>query len=152
MIEIRSGRREDAPVIVDFQVRMASETEDFELERPTVEKGVQAVFDDPAKGAYWVAEAAGKVVGCLLTVPEWSDWRNGTVLWIHSVYVVPEARRLGVFRAMYDKLKSNVEQAEDLRGLRLYVEHANVRAHKTYEAMGMDGSHYAMFEWMRGAY
>ena len=149
MIEIRPGRREDASDIVDFQIRMAQETEDFALDRLTVEKGVQAVFDDPHKGAYWIAELDGKVVGCLLTVPEWSDWRNGTVLWIHSLYVIPSARRRGVFRMMYENLKTAVEQSADLRGLRLYVERENERAQKTYNAMGMDGNHYKMFEWMR---
>ena len=122
MIEIRRGRREDAPYIIDFQIRMAKEAEDLTLDRPTVEKGVHAVFGDPHKGAYWIAELDGKVAGCLLTVPEWSDWRNGTVLWIHSVYVIPSARRRGVFRMMYETLKTMVEQSADLRGLRLYVE------------------------------
>ncbi len=149
MIEIRQGRRKDASNIVDFQIRMAKETEDFALDRPTVEKGVHAVFDDPHKGAYWIAELDNKVVGCLLTVPEWSDWRNGTVLWIHSVYVIPSARRRGIFRMMYENLKTTVEQSADLRGLRLYVERENERAQKTYNAMGMDGNHYKMFEWMR---
>lgn len=149
MIEIRRGRRKDASNIIDFQIRMAKETENFALDRPTVEKGVQAVFDDPHKGAYWIAELDGEVAGCLLTVPEWSDWRNGTVLWIHSVYVIPSARRRGIFRMMYETLKTTVEQSADLRGLRLYVEQENERAQKTYNAMGMDGNHYKMFEWMR---
>ena len=149
MIEIRRGRREDAPYIIDFQIRMAKEAEDLTLDRPTVEKGVQAVFEDPHKGAYWIAELDGEVAGCLLTVPEWSDWRNGTVLWIHSVYVIPSARRRGIFRMMYENLKTTVEQSADLRGLRLYVERENERAQKTYHAMGMDGNHYKLFEWMR---
>ena len=149
MIEIRRGRRQDAPYIVDFQIRMAKEAEDLTLDRPTVEKGVQAVFDAPHKGAYWIAELDGVVAGCLLTVPEWSDWRNGTVLWIHSVYVIPSARRRGIFRMMYENLKTTVEQSADLRGLRLYVERKNERAQKTYSAMGMDGNHYKLFEWMR---
>ena len=149
MIEIRRGRRKDASNIIDFQIQMAKETEDFALDRPTVEKGVHAVFDDPHKGAYWIAELDNEVVGCLLTVPEWSDWRNGTVLWIHSVYVIPSARRRGIFRMMYENLKTTVEQSADLRGLRLYVERKNERAQKTYNAMGMDGNHYKMFEWMR---
>lgn len=148
MIEIRRGRRQDAPYIVDFQIRMAKEAEDLSLDRPTVEKGVQAVFDDPRKGAYWIAELDGEVAGCLLTVPEWSDWRNGTVLWIHSVYVIPNARRRGIFRMMYENLKTTVEQSADLRGLRLYVERENERAQQTYNAMGMDGNHYKLFEWM----
>lgn len=149
MIEIRRGRRQDAPYIINFQIRMAKEAEDLTLDRPTVEKGVQAVFDDPHKGAYWIAELDGEVASCLLTVPEWSDWRNGTVLWIHSVYVIPSARRRGIFRMMYENLKTTVEQSADLRGLRLYVERENERAQKTYTAMEMDGNHYKLFEWMR---
>ncbi len=147
-IEIRRGRRADASAIANFQIEMARETEHFALDRLTVKKGVQAVFDDPRKGAYWIAEVNGEVAGCLLTVPEWSDWRNGTVLWIHSVYVVPQARRQGIFRMMYETLKTAVAQSDNLRGLRLYVEQGNERAQKTYRAMGMDGNHYKMFEWL----
>jgi GNAT superfamily N-acetyltransferase len=152
MIEVRKGRPEDALIIADFQIQLAAETEHLELDRMVVEKGVQAVFDDASKGAYWVAESDGHVVGCLLTVPEWSDWRNGTVLWIHSVYVVVEARRLGVFRALYGGLKAEVESSDDLRGLRLYVEKENERAQDVYRAMGMSDTRYHLFEWMRDAW
>ena len=149
MIEIRPGRREDAARIVDFQLRMADETEGMALHRPTVEQGVKAVFDDPRKGAYWIAEVDGETAGCLLTVPEWSDWRNGTVLWLHSVYVVPAARRRGVFRAMYRSLRATVDASPDLHGLRLYVATENAGAQATYKDMDMDDSRYRMFEWMK---
>lgn len=148
MIEIRRGRPDDAADIVDFQLRMADETEGIVLNRPTVEEGVQAVFDDPRKGAYWIAEVDGETAGCLLTVPEWSDWRNGTVLWVHSVYVVPRARRRGVFRKMYEALKVTVDTSPDLHGIRLYVATENTGAQKTYRVMGMDDSRYHLFEWM----
>ena len=149
MIKIRSGRREDAAEIVDFQIRMAKETEGFALHRPTVEQGVRAVFEDPRKGMYWIAEVDGETAGCLLTVPEWSDWRNGTVLWVHSVYVVPAARRRGVYRTMYQTLKTTVEASPDLHGIRLYVATENAGAQETYRVMGMDDGRYHMFEWMR---
>ncbi|MCZ6635730.1 MAG: GNAT family N-acetyltransferase [bacterium] len=149
MLDVRSGRVADVDLIVDFQVRMAKETEGMDLDRETVTRGVQAVFDDPSKGTYWIAEQEGEGVGGLLTVPEWSDWRNGTVLWIHSVYVVPEARKQGVFRALYQTLKERVEASEDLCGLRLYVEKGNTRAQQVYEAMGMDGEHYQLYEWLK---
>ena len=148
MIRIRPGEREDAAAIADFQVRMADETEEIALHRPTVEQGVLAVFDDARKGAYWIAEMDGEPAGCLLTVPEWSDWRNGTVLWVHSVYVVPRARRRGVFRKMYEALKIAVDTSPDLRGIRLYVATENTGAQKTYRAMGMDDGRYDLFEWM----
>ena len=148
-IKIRPGLLFDIHTIADFQVRMAFETENMKLDPPTVEKGVTAVFDDPAKGKYWLAEVNGQVVGSLLTIPEWSDWRNGTVLWIHSVYVPPEFRKMGIYKKLYSHLKTMVETSPDLRGLRLYVDKTNAPAQKVYEALGMSGEHYHLFEWMK---
>ncbi len=148
-IKIRPGLLFDISTIADYQVKMAWETEQLKLDPPTVELGVGAVFDDPSKGKYWLAEVNGEVVGCLLTVPEWSDWRNGTVLWIHSVYVRPEFRKHGVFRKLYSHLRTMVEGSKDLRGLRLYVEKANHTAQKVYESLEMSGEHYHLYEWLK---
>ena len=148
-IHIRPGLLFDIQVIAEYQVKMAWETEQLKLDPPTVELGVAAVFDDPSKGKYWLAEVNGEVAGCLLTVPEWSDWRNGTVLWIHSVYVKPEFRKHGVFRKLYSHLRTMVETSKELRGLRLYVEKANHPAQKVYESLGMSGEHYHLYEWLK---
>ena len=147
-MEIRTARVEDAPTIARFQERLAEETEDFRLDPAVVAKGVQAVFDDPSKGAYWVAVDGGEVIASLLTLPEWSDWRNGTVLWIHSVYVLPDHRRRSVFRTLYQGLRERVESSPDLRGLRLFVDKRNTRAKATYESLGMTAEHYELYEWM----
>ena len=149
MITIRCGQPKDLEHIVMFQLRMALETEGLTLDLDTVTQGVRAVFEDPSKGEYWVAEKDGQIVGGLLTIPEWSDWRNGTVLWIHSVYVVPKFRQQGVFKRLYMTLKEHVEASSDLCGLRLYVDKRNRQAQKVYEAMGMDGSHYRLYEWLK---
>jgi len=148
MIHVRAGSQGDVDTIVAFQLRLARETEDLRLDRASVAQGVRAVVEDAAKGRYWLAEEDGRVLGCLLTVPEWSDWRNGTVLWIHSLYVRPESRRRGVFRSLYRHLRRMVEEDDSLKGLRLYVNRRNAAAKKVYEAMGMDGQHYEMFEWL----
>jgi len=147
-INIRPGLLFDIEVITQFQIRMALETESLKLDPSTVLKGVTAVFDDPSKGKYWIAEKAGEVVGCLLTVPEWSDWRNGTVLWIHSVYIREEFRNQGIFRKLYAHLTQMVKETPDLRGLRLYVDKSNVSAQRVYEKLGMSGEHYHLFEWL----
>jgi ribosomal protein S18 acetylase RimI-like enzyme len=152
-LEIRAARpgdAEDAGTIVDFQLRMARETEGLELDLETVRRGVGAVFADPGKGAYWIAEAGGRIVGCLLTTFEWSDWRDGTVLWIQSVYVLPEARGRGVYRALYEHLRARVESSPDLKGLRLYVDLRNTAAQRVYERLGMSREHYALYEWLKG--
>lgn len=148
-VEIREARPGDAPVIVDFQIRMARSTEGLELDPAIVTRGVAAVFADPAKGTYWVAEAEDRVVGSLLTTFEWSDWRNGTVLWIQSVYVLPEWRRRGIYKSLYEHLKRKVESTPDLRGLRLYVDLRNTAAQQVYERLGMTREHYQMYEWLK---
>ncbi len=148
-IKIRPGLLFDIPAIADYQCKMALETESLKLDPQIVEKGVSAVFDDPTKGKYWLAESQGQVVGCLLTVPEWSDWRNGTVLWIHSVYVHPDFRKLGVYRMLYSHLKTMVEASQELRGLRLYVDKTNKNAQEVYETLGMSGEHYHLYEWLK---
>jgi GNAT superfamily N-acetyltransferase len=128
---------------------MASETENLKLDLTTVQAGVSAVLDDPAKGKYWLAELEGKVVGCLLTIPEWSDWRNGTVLWIHSVYVEPSFRKIGIFKNLYSFLKTMVESSPEFRGLRLYVDRTNLPAQSVYQRLGMSSDHYLLYEWMK---
>ena len=148
-IHVRPAAGRDHHTIVAFQRRMAHETENLTLDETTVAVGVRTVLEEPARGCYWLAELDGQVVGCLLTLPEWSDWRNGTVLWIHSVYVRPEFRRRGVFRALYRHVARIVERDASLKGLRLYVDRRNLAACKTYEALGMDGEHYQLYEWLK---
>ena len=148
-IQIRLARREDSAAILDFQLRMARETEGMELDLPTVTRGIEAVFDDPAKGEYWVAESGGRVVGSLLTTYEWSDWRNGTVIWVQSVYVPLELRRSGIYRRLYEHLRERVLASPELKGIRLYVDRRNTAAQRVYERLGMSREHYEMFEWLK---
>ena len=146
---IRQAIGTDAPSIVAFQLAMAWETENLKLDEPTVVKGVAAVFADQAKGIYYVAETDGKVVGSLLTTFEWSDWRNGTVLWIQSVYVRPEYRKRSIFSKLYKHIQKMVTDSSALRGIRLYADKTNTPAHGVYEHLGMTAEHYQMYEWMK---
>jgi len=148
-MHVRPGRPQDADTIARFQVEMARETEGMCLDEATVAAGVRAVFADPRKGQYWVAEAHGRVVGSLLVTTEWSDWRNGTVWWVQSLYVRPEQRRSGAFRALYEHLRALVEADDELLGIRLYVAAGNAAAQRAYEAMGMDGARYRLYEWLK---
>jgi GNAT superfamily N-acetyltransferase len=148
MILIRKAKPSDAQAIIDYQLKMAWETENMKLVPEIVTKGVDAVFHDQSRGQYYVAESNGKVVASLLITYEWSDWRNCSVWWFQSVYVVLEFRRQGVFRKMYSHIRELAEEL-DIAGLRLYVETKNSRAQKTYEALGMSSEHYAFYEWMR---
>jgi GNAT superfamily N-acetyltransferase len=148
MISIRKGKPEDAPVIIDFQEKMAWETEHLNLIHDVVTKGVKAVFDNPSRGQYWVADNDGLVIASLLITFEWSDWRNTDVWWFQSVYVLPAFRRTGIFRMMYSFIREEAEK-QGVAGLRLYVETNNFPAQKTYESLGMQSEHYRMYEWLK---
>jgi len=94
-------------------------------------------------------EEKGKVLEVLLAIPEWSDWRNGTVLWIHSLYIIPQARGREVFKKLYLNLKKQVEQSSELMRLRLYVDKRNKSAQEVYQKLGMNKHHYELYEWLK---
>ena len=146
---VRKANIKDHSSIVDFQLAMAKETEGIDLHKATVEKGVEAVLRDPGKGIYYLAEIDNRVISSLLTTYEWSDWRNGTILWIQSVFVLPEFRRKGVYRSMYAHIKEIVLNSGNLNGIRLYADKSNHPAHMTYENLGMNQDHYITFEWLK---
>lgn len=141
----------DLPALHAFQTAMALETEGLRLDSQTLERGISAVFADRSRGTYRIAEAGGKIVGCLLLTSEWSDWRNAEVQWIQSVYVAPFARKQGVYRALYEAVRSEADANPCITGLRLYVDGRNRGAQAAYEKLGMDGDHYRVFEWMKGS-
>jgi ribosomal protein S18 acetylase RimI-like enzyme len=146
-ILIRAGRAEDAEAIAEFNARLARETESIELDRATVLAGVRAALADASKGRYFVAEQGGAVVGQLMLTREWSDWRNGDLWWIMSVYVDAAFRGRGVFKALYGHVEQRARQ-EGAVGLRLYVEKENAAAQRTYAKLGMSLTHYLIMEQM----
>jgi ribosomal protein S18 acetylase RimI-like enzyme len=146
MITIREATKTDTAVIADFQQKMALETEEITLNNEKVTAGVNAVMVDQSKGFYIVAEGNGALASMLLT-PEWSDWRNGYFLWIQSLYVTPNYRKMGIFRMMYNFVKDKVNSSDEFVGIKLYVDQDNMIAQKAYEKVGMESSHYRLFEW-----
>jgi GNAT superfamily N-acetyltransferase len=148
MTIIRRATPEDAEVIIEFQQKMAWETEQMTLVPGIISNGVRAVFDDLSRGQYWVAEVDKGIIASLLITYEWSDWRNCNIWWFQSVYVLPEFRRAGVFKSMYQHIRNEADKT-GVGGLRLYVETNNLSAQYTYEALGMKSQHYKMFEWLK---
>ena len=145
-IVVRSARANDLALMAGWAEAMAFETEQKTLDGDTVRRGIAAGLGDPARAIYHIAEIAGEPVGTLMLTREWSDWRNGWWWWIQSVYVPPEQRRKGVYRALYAYVHGLAEQAGDVCGLRLYVERENVNAQRTYEFLGMRDAGYRMYE------
>ena len=159
--EVRPARPADRDLIVGFNRAMARETEGHDLDMPTIRAGVEAVLADPAKGRYFIAECADEevgpegaepvrstrreAVGQLMVTLEWSDWRNGPIWWIQSVYIAPEHRRRGVYRMLHASVRE-AGRAAGAVGLRLYVDRENLTAQATYVALGMQESRYIMYE------
>ena len=145
-LEIRDATPDDADIIANCNSNLAFETEGEGLAPGIVGPGVAAVLADASKGRYWVAEADGRVVGQIMVTYEWSDWRNGMIWWIQSVYVDSEYRRGGVFSALYRHVESLARNDPDISGVRLYVNSRNERAQRTYESLGMDMTDYRVME------
>jgi ribosomal protein S18 acetylase RimI-like enzyme len=143
---IRKGELRDANTLAQFNIKMAKETENKELDFETVLRGVKAIIKDAHKGFYLVAERKGQIVGQLMVTPEWSDWRNMNFYWIQSVYVPEESRKQGIFAALFHHLKDIVRYKKNVAGLRLYVEVNNEGAKQVYEALGMHNPGYNMYE------
>jgi ribosomal protein S18 acetylase RimI-like enzyme len=144
-MNIRPANLADAPTIAEFNIAMAKETEDITLNPAVIGPGVRAVLADLAKGFYFVAEDAGRVVGQLMITHEWSDWRNGDIWWIQSVYVHPDFRRRGIFTALH-KHAAVAAGAAGAIMLRLYVHEENTGAQETYQRLGMSLTHYKVME------
>lgn len=145
-IEIRDAQPADHDVIVDFNCQLAEETEGKSLHPDLIGPGVAALLADSTKGRYWLAVSGDQVAGQIMVTYEWSDWRNGMLWWIQSVYIAESFRRQGVFSRLYRHVEQLVHNDPDACGLRLYVEKNNVRAQKTYRRLDMDDSGYLVMQ------
>ena len=144
-VRVATGR--DLQTLVRGNIALARETEGLRLDPGTVRAGVSAILDGRASGRYYVLEDRGSIVAQLLITYEWSDWRDCPVWWIASVYVAQERRRQGLFAALYRAVRGFAHR-DGAGGLRLYVERNNQAAMRVYEALGMNGEHYALYEEM----
>ena len=145
-ITIRTARKNDLETIAHFNIEMAMETEQKKLTPSIVTAGVRNLFEDPSLGFYLVAEYESEIVSSLMITYEWSDWRNAMFWWVQSVYVKPDFPRRGLFAKMYSHVKQMASQKDNVCGLRLYVEHENHIAQKTYKKLGMEKANYKFYE------
>ena len=136
-IEIRDASLDDTALIVEYNRLLALETEDKALDVVTLDRGVHAVLSDRTRGRYFVATSGSVVIGQVMVTYEWSDWRNGRIWWLQSVYVKPEFRRRGVFRRLFEHVAELSSREPETIGIRLYVENENVAARETYQRLGM---------------
>jgi len=144
-LHIRDGGPADADTVIRFNIACAHESEDLALDPAIVAPGVRAVLGDPARGRYFIAEDGAGPAGQVMITFEWSDWRNAWIWWLQSVYVRADARRRGVFGALYDHVENAAREA-GVAAIRLYVDRDNERAERTYLRAGFEHAHYRLLE------
>lgn len=149
-IQIRRASLAHLETITGFNAAMAKETEGKELDLDLLRPGVEAVLSRDGLGFFLVAELvaehSGVAVGQLLITDEWSDWRNAFFWWIQSVYVSPEYRGLGIYKALHSYAEAEARRQGNVCGLRLYVDKDNNNAQGVYASLGMGQTHYDMYE------
>ncbi|HNV71920.1 MAG TPA: GNAT family N-acetyltransferase, partial [Candidatus Ozemobacteraceae bacterium] len=107
---IREALFADLDTIVEFNLRIARETEERELDRRTVTRGVETLLREPARGRFWLAIVDGRPAGQIMVTYEWSDWLAADFWWIQSVYVHPDFRRRGVYRSLHQHVEQEARR------------------------------------------
>ncbi len=145
-MHIRNARPSDAELIVQFNRRLAIDSEDNIPDLATLRRGVARALVRPEFCRYFLAEEGDNLIGQVMITYEWSDWRDGILWWLQSVYVVPDHRRRGVFSSLHEHIRALAVVDPDVRGLCLYALASNARALATYENCGMRQNGYVVLE------
>src|SRR5262245_21492721 len=143
---VRSATPADAPAIIEFNRLLASETENLTLDARILTPGVAAILGDRNRGRYFVADDQGDVIGQIMITYEWSDWRNGWIWWLQSVYVRADRRKGGIFSSIFQHIEEQARQERNVVGIRLYVDQENRAAQSTYRKLGFDQIHFFLLQ------
>ncbi len=145
-VKIRLGLQGDEDALVEMNSLLAWETEQKRLNQDVLRAGVHEALRIPSLARYFVACVEDRVIGQLMHTWEWSDWRNGYIWWLQSVYVRQEYRQQGVFRSLFDAVLHEAQSDPQVVGIRLYVEHANQTAQGVYQRLGLMPAGYQVLE------
>ena len=145
-VSIRQATADDIDIVVDYNARIATETEQTVLDRKRLRDGVTAILNDDRRGLYFLAEVGGRPVGQISVTYEWSDWRNANFWWLQSVYVEAEHRGRGIFTRLFNHVVEESKVNSKVCGLRLYVDRENGPAHAVYARLGFEPARYDMME------
>ena len=144
-INIREANKGDLAILVQNNQALAEETEALLLDKDVLREGIEQALKRE-ECHYFVAVIGEKVVGQTMITYEWSDWRNGIIWWIQSVYVLPAHRKQGIFRVLFKYIENLAKVNPQVKALRLYVMHNNNAGQDTYQSLGMNDSGYIVFE------
>jgi hypothetical protein len=145
----REARADEAFEIAALQFALAGETDGRNLGLETCMRGVRAVFDDPAKGRYYVATLGRQIAVSLLVTYEWSDWRNGTMWRIEGVHVPEEHRGGPLLPGLLDFVKALAMVDPSAQGIRLSVGKEDYVSKKIYSRLGFAAGRRERLEWLK---
>lgn len=148
---VRRGVLDDIDALVEMNALLAWETEGKQLDKSILRAGVRAALADEQLARYFVACTGDRIIGQLMHTWEWSDWRNGSIWWLQSVYVAQEYRASGVFRRLFEAVLNEAQDDPGVVGIRLYVEAENAAAQEVYRRLGLVPAGYHVLErvWSR---
>jgi ribosomal protein S18 acetylase RimI-like enzyme len=144
-IFVREADQLDVPTLVEYNLSLAYETENILLDKNVLRLGIKKALE-LNDCRYIVAELENKIVGQTMITSEWSDWRNGVIWWIQSVYVSPDYRKRGVFQNILNYIETLAKEIPEIKALRLYVMKENQIARRAYRSLGMNNSGYLVYE------
>lgn len=145
--KIRKAVRSDLIILTDFSLLIAKETEGEKLDATIVKRGIEKVLLDSTVGQIFVACDKDKVIGCfMLNGREWSEWRNGFILWLTGTYTAIDYRRMGVRKALYDHACNWAKSQSEVKGLRGYRHKSNNTIHSAAISGGMKETEYRINE------
>lgn len=147
MLQVRPAEFRDLDTLVRFSLNLALESEGRDVDLHAVRAGVKALLEG-LHGFILVAEDDAQLVGMIMVGgKEWSDWSNGLFWWTTGMYVCPEARRAGVLRGLYQRVRELAQVATpQVVGIRGYVRATNVVGQVVHERIGRRKSGYRIFE------
>ena len=144
-LKIREAVKSDITILAKNNQALAYETENTNLNLDIITSGVSNALNRK-DCHYFVAEINKMVVGQTLITYEWSDWRNGLIWWMQSVFVLFNFRKQGIYKKLFNHIENLARNNPKVKALRLYVVKNNQSGIKTYEALGMKDSGYIVYE------
>ena len=132
MKNVEVAKPEFSASLVEFEIKLAKETEAIDLDPQTVKKSIEylAQKTDFENCFVKLEPETGKPIGSLILVYE-----NKEVFWGISAYVEENYRKQGVFRDLFEK-SINHSKEKNVKAIKLCVEKNNLRAIKAHEKMG----------------
>ena len=147
--KVRIADLNDLDVLCSFSLLIAKETENKNVDDSLVKLGIESVLKDSKKGITFVACDKDKVIGCfMINGKEWSEWRNGFILWLTGTYTHPDYRRMGVRKVLYEHAKNWARSQPDVKGIRGYRHKSNNAIHSAAITGGMQETEYRINEIM----